>query len=359
MKHFRFPLHGTEANRPGSMEKLVGANGEINASSKTDLMQAIVDLAAAVTSGDIYTDASGSKPASAQEVASARREALIDGYNGPLNEGWAELGSGLAAELTQRMEREGFMRTLLMRGDVAEGSIPRIRVRVPNTRAVVARGAAAVMPQFVRGKYITADEFTISANPRVLELETHQGSQDLLEEKFYEAQEQIMVTEDKMLRSMMDVTVGIENPITYFSGSFTPSGLQSLRYMVQRWNMSAANLLFAMDILNDFIAGNSFSTWFDPVSKYEIVQTGRIGNLLGMSMITDGLRDPRLRVLADGELYVTGTPEYTGAYTDRGPVASEPRDSYDDGVAARGWYMREHISATVANARSIAKAKRQ
>lgn len=353
MKHFSFPLHAREANRLGSTSKLVGNNGEINAFDKKDMLRAIQEMASAISNGELYTEEA------AEEVSAAdRRAALIKAYNGDLKKEWAELGSGLAAELNERMEREGFMRALLTRADVSEGAIPRIRVRTPDVRAVVARGATMVVPQMVRGKYISADEFTISANPRVLELDTHQGSQDLLEEKFYEAQEQIMVTEDRLVRQLMDSAVNVLNPITYFSGSLSPAALQNLRYMVNRWQLPATNLLFAMDLLNDFIAGNSFSTWFDPISKYEIIRTGRIGTLLGMNLITDGLREPNLRVLEDGEMYVTATPDYCGAYTDRGPVASEPRDSYDDGVAARGWYMREHISAVWANARSVSKAKR-
>lgn len=352
--------HITEANRPGSMSKFVGAGGEINASDKRDLLKAFAELSSAIANNDVFTDVSHSaQRTSSREVAAENRRIVSEAYNDRSGSSWAELGSGLAAELTERMEREGFMRNLFVRADVAEGAIPRIRIRTPNVRAVVARGVAQNYPQYVRDRYIGADEFTISANPRVEELDMHQGSSDILEDKFYEAQEQIAVQEDRVVRNLMNASVGIYNNVTYFSGSFTPTLFQGLRYNVSRWRLPVANLLFASDIMNDFIVGNDFSTWYDPISKYEIIQTGTIGSMLGTTLMTDGFREPTLRVLEDGEVYSTSMPEYTGAYTDRGPVRSNPVDGYQDGVVARGWFMFEHISAVLANAKSVSRAVRQ
>jgi hypothetical protein len=352
--------HITEANRAGSMQKFVGANGEINAEDKKDLLKAFVEMAAAISSGEMYTDVSHTAHrAGAREEASENRRIVREAYADKSGASWPELGSGIAAELQTRMEREGFMRQLFTRADVAEGSIPRIRTRTPNVRAVVARGIAQNWPQFVRDRYMTTEEFTISANVRVEELDLHQGSADILEDKFFEAQEAISVNEDRVVRNLFDASVGIYNNVTYFSGAFTPTLFQGLRFNVSRWRLPVANLVFAMDILSDFLVGNDFSTWFDPISKYELVQSGNIGSILGTNLITDGFREPTLAVLQAGEVYTCSNPEFTGAYTDRGPVQSNPVDSYADGVPARGWYMYEHISAVLANAKSVSKAVKQ
>lgn len=349
--------HITEANRSTSLTKFVGANGEINATDKRDLLKAMVELANAVSAGEIYTDVSGAK--SAREIAAENRAIIRDSYADRTPGGrWAELGTGIAAELNTRLEREGFMRTVFVRADLAEGSVARIRVRTPNVRAVVARGVAQNWPQFVRDKFIMADEFTISSNPRVEELDIHQGSSDILEDKFYEAQEAINVQEDRVVKNLFDAAVGIYNNVTYYSGQFTPAIFQALRYKVSAWRLPVANFLFAADVMNDFVVGTDFSTFWDPISKYELVQTGQIGSFFGTNFITDGFRDPNLRVLNDGESYVTSTPEFTGAYTDRGPVQANPVDSYPDGVPARGWFMFEHISAVLGNAKAVAKAVR-
>lgn len=347
--------HITEANRRGSTSKLVGANGEINADNKNDLLRQFAEMASAIANGEMFTDVSGNNPEIAHEDTQAE---LASAYAGSRDE-WNEIGSGLAAELDERMEREGFMRSILDRAEVAEGSIPRIRIHTPNVRAVIARGVAQNWAQFVRDKYIMTDEFDVSANLRVRQLDMHQGSSNILEDKYYEALEQIFVKEDTVVYSLMKSTVGLHNAASYWSGDFTPALMQAMRYSVSRWRLPTANFLFAGDILNDFVAASGFSTWFDPVSKYEIVQTGRIGQLLGMNLITDGFREPTLKVLEEGECFVTSTPNYTGAYTDRGPVQSTPVDSYPDGVAARGFYLVEHISAALSNAKAVAYGKRQ
>lgn len=350
--------HITEAYRGTSMTKFVGANNEINATDKRDLLKSFAELAQQIASGDVYTDVSGRQAPSAREVAAENRRIITEAYKDKSGQSWAELGSGIAFELQSRIEREGFMRQIFARADVAEGSIPRIRIRVPNVRAVVARGVGQNWPQFVRDNYVAADEFTISANVRVEELLMHQGSSDILEDKFYESQEAIAVQEDRCAVNLMDAAVGISNNITYYSGAFTPALFQALRYNISRWRLPVGNFIFSSDLITDFLVGTEFMNFYDPISRYEMIQTGSIGAFMGSNFITDGFREPNLRVLNDGEVYATSSPEYTGAYTDRGPIQSSPQDSYADGVAARGWYMFEHISAVLGNAKAVSKAKR-
>jgi hypothetical protein len=114
----------------------------------------------------------------------------------------------------------------------------------------------------------------------------------------------------------------------------------------------------AADFWNDIIANQQFSGWFDPLSKYEIVTTGVLGQMLGLTFITDGFRHKQLKVLNTGELYLVGDPLMHGGYTDRGPVQSNEVSEYPNGQPARGWYMFEDLSMVIANARSVIKAKR-
>lgn len=345
-------LHITEANFRNSGEKVVGRDGNINAGSTREVMAKLLEISQMIASGEMFTDvshvATPDMPSNAQVLAQA--------YNDP--EAWAELGSDLAAEIQERLMRDGFMRTVFDRGEAQEGSIPRVRIRTPNVRAVVSRGPGQTYAQYVRDRYAQVDEFTVSSNVRVMDLEMHQGSGDILEDKFYEAQEQILVAEDRVVTGLFRAATGIYNAPTYFSGAFTPTVLQGLRQSITDWRLPASTFLFANDILSDLLVGNDFSTWFDPITKYEIVQTGRIGSLLGLSLITDGYREENLQVLNAGESYMLTAPNMLGVYTDRGPVRSEPVSAYADGVAARGWALSEHISAMLANAKGIASASR-
>lgn len=347
--------HALDTSFKGSKEKMFGNNGELNANDKVEALRKLAELASMINTGEVA--GLGDNDSDRRETAAERRAAVETAYRSD-DSSWAELGASLAGEINTRVEREGFMRTLLARYEVAQGSIPRIRVRTPNVRAVLTRGPTQIWPQFVRDKYVNTDEFYVSAHPMVEEIDLAQGSSDILEDKFFEGLEAILVKEDATLKAMMDATAGSYNEIVYFAGQFTPAVLSALKSNIERWRLPAMNMLFDVSLLNDILVGTDFSTYFDPITKYELISTGRIGRLFGTEMITDGYREPSLQVLDRGEIYITSTPEMTGGYTDRGPVNSRPHDMNDQIVPARGWAMNEMISMLLANGRAIAKAKR-
>lgn len=346
--------HITEARFNGSNERVVGQDGHINAGSKKEVMQRLLDIANAVQDGSMFTDLSSH----IEEANSGKTNAEIleEAFADPA--AWAELGSGLAASLQERLLREGFLRTICYRANVEEGAVPRIRVRTPNVTAIKSRGVAMHWPQYVRDRYITTDEFAVTATPEVDILEMHQGSGDLLEDKYFEAQEAIFAGEDRTVVGMMRQATGIYNAPIYYSGQFNPAILQGMRQSVSDWMLPVTNFLFANDILSDLLVGNDFSTWFDPITKYEIVQTGRIGRLMNMNLITDGYREPEFKVLNRGEAFITSDPIHTGAYTDRGPVISTPIEGANKGTNTRGWHLNEYISIVIANAKAVSTAQR-
>jgi hypothetical protein len=89
-----------------------------------------------------------------------------------------------------------------------------------------------------------------------------------------------------------------------------------------------------------------------------LVLNGYLGTLIGLSLVTDAFRAPNQKVLERGEIYVITSPEYTGAYSDRGGVRSTPTSGADSGNSTRGWFMSEIISMMITNVRSISKGKR-
>lgn len=341
--------HIEEARFNGSQDRILGRNGDINAGSKQELMMRLAELASMINQSAIDTS-------SADEDTRSSREILEEAWADPAK--WAEIGSGLVATIEERQMRDGFLRNFLIRGDLAEGSIPRIRVRTPNTIAIASRGVATHWPQYVRDKTIAVDEFAINSTPEVDELEMHQNSGDILEDKYYEAMEAIFATEDKVLVGSLRAAVGHYNAPTYFTGAFNQTILQTLREGVTDWLLPAQYLLLANDLISDIMVGNEFSNWFDPVSKWEIIKTGRIGNLLGLEIVTDGYREPTLQVLDRGESFVLSTPVNNGVYTDRGPVTSTPIDGKQKGTNTKGWNLNEYVSITFANAKATSYAKR-
>ena len=344
----------TQARFNNSQDRMIGQNGEINAGNLVELAARMVEISQSIAAGNLVaTEEEASHAELASERFQAVREAFYD-----RGERWAEMGSAITNTINTRIEREGFMREVLSRGNVEEGSVPRIRVKQKNVRAVLSRGPTQVYPQYVRDSYQNLEEFYVTANPRVEEIDLRQGSGDILEDKYFEGMEAIWVKEDQTLVKGLRTCDNIYNPVTYFSTSLTPTALQTVKYNVDRFRIPVENILLSLDLLNDLAVGNAFGQWFDPISQWEVVRTGRIGTLLGLQLITDGYREPTLRVLNDGEFFVLGTPEFLGGYTDRGPIESRPADDFDKAIPARGWTMREIIALGIANAKAVAHGVR-
>ena len=106
------------------------------------------------------------------------------------------------------------------------------------------------------------------------------------------------------------------------------------------------------------VSSPTFSNYFDPVSKFDIVMTGTLGQLHGTEIVTDQFRDLKLKVLNRGDLIVFGPPEYVGVYTERGPVEAVQIDERQQGVSARGWYLEEFLSMSLHSCRSISRGSR-
>lgn len=343
---------GTEFRRQGG-ERVVGNDGHINASNNRDLMVQIAALLDAREQGEINDH---------QEVTASvkqKHEALAAAFHDKNSTKWEEIGAFLAGELTEGADREGFMRRLLMQAEVTQGGLPRIRSRKRGVTAVVAANNGGIYPQFARDSYYYPPEFTIATNVRIEHRELNQGTGDILEEKFIESQEAIMVAEDRMWKKMVNKITGVANPVQALVGGLTPANFVYMRELITDWNNSVSKVVMAGNLWSDIVANAAFGAWFDPVSKYEIVNTGYLGNLLGLELITDGYRHPSLKVLEPGEIYMVAAPETHGAYTSRGPVQSiEAGPNPDTGSLARGWFMYEELSMLIFNPRSVVRGVR-
>ncbi len=347
--------HVTEANITGSKNKLVGAGGNINADDKRELLRNINQMMMRMSSGEIMQ--AGEQTAEEKmKVVAEKRQALFAAYHDPAK--LKALGAAIANELSQTANREGFMRRLFQPFDLEQGQIPRIRINYKTQFGVVASGPSQVMPTYIRNKYVMPPEFFVTTNMIIDEPEIAQSTGDILEEKMIEGQEAIMVQEDKTWKRLVDSLVGVNNPLTTLIGGFTPQALQILRSTLLGWNLPADTCLFASNVWDDILTNTAFTNFYDPVSQYEIVQTGVIGRILGMTLLSDSYRVPQLRVLNQGDIYVLPRPEFLGGYTSRGPVTANEVNSATNGqgVPGRGWYMFEILSMTAPIPQAVVKA---
>lgn len=346
------------SRRPGSAERWFNNAGQLNAGSNVEAMQSFATLMSEVASGRVkFVDPDQAETATM--TAAERRQLLLDAYYDHSTAAWAETGATIGAVLYETATREGFMRRFMEKGELQNGSIPRVQIRYQNVQAIIATSPTTAQPQIAAQKYIYPPEFYIIGNVRVEERDIAQGAPDIMDDTYARAIEQINVQEDRSYVSLLDKTVGGANPMFLLSGGMTPSNLAAARTPILTWGLPAENLLLSADFWTD-IAGNAaaFGNLFDPVTQYELVQTGFLGTLLGMGITTDGFRDPQQRVVASNDMYILSSPVNHGAFTDRGPVNSKPIDTYPDGIPARGWFFFELLTQSVVNNRSVVKARR-
>lgn len=334
---------------PGA-ERLVGNNGEINASSKKDLLQQQLRLLTATAQGDVT---------SVERLQQqSRRRAMVQAmFNS--DQAHKELGEVLAQNLYQTANRRGFSRKFLARQDLVPGAIPMVKMRMKNVVIVYATSPTKTESQVIRDKLFTPPEFILEARPFVEQREINTSNTDVLEEKYTEAMEAIMVGEDRLWYKAANDSVGLDNDLSIISGTLTPLTLMEVRTNVSRWNLPVPNLLMAADLYNDIVGDSDFIQAIEPVSRHELVMTGELAVLYGMAITSDAYRHPEHRVLSQGEFFAVSDPTTHGQYTDRGGIDTEVLTGATEKMAGRGWWMYESFSCVIANSRSVAKGIRK
>lgn len=333
----------------GSQELLVGHNGEINAGSKKELMHQVSALVEAYTSGQVKREANLS-----QEVIASRQKLVAEAISDRTGNAWKVLGEVIGDEVWIALKREGFARKTLLYKPLGRNDVGKIRVRQKNVRGFMATTASGRPQSVVRQSWVYPPEFYLSATPIIEIKELESAGGDLLEEKYEDALEQIMVAEDRTWRTLGDTAATVSNTLTYFN-NLTPTVFSSLRTQVSRWHIPVTQCILAYDLWDDIIAHTGFSGWFDPVSKFKIVTEGYLGDILGVSIHSDAFRDPNQRVLDTGEIYMCGAPQMLGAITQRSELAAEPIDKFNSAQPYRGWYMYCCEGMALINSRAISK----
>lgn len=344
----------SEFRLKGRGERFVGQDGHINAGSKSELIQALTAALNEMSEGTRVITAS--KAAQLAEVAAAHKESLTAAFQDDARH--KELGNIIAAELTISANKEGFARNLLKRQELAQGQRPQAQVQMKNVTAVLASGPVMTETQYVRDNYLFPAEFYITARPYIEQRDINTSSTDILEQKYLEAMEALMVTEDRVWRNLAQQSVGVANEPISIVGQLTPTGLATIRNLVTRWRVPASNILVASDLWIDILGEPAFAQTLDPVSKHELFLTGKLGTMLGMGVYTDAYRHSTHQILDKGEIWVVGEANSHGQYTDRGGVTSQPIDGTTENVPGRGWFMSEEMSMVIANSKSVGYGRR-
>lgn len=344
------PVIATELKLAGSNEYAVGqyagsGRGELNASSKKDLFEQQRKFLTAASQGNMLA-------VSKEESRGMVQAAFND------KEAHRVLGEKISEALYITANRQGFMRKYLAKIDVEQGSVPRFPLRTKNVTATWSTAPTHVESQITRDKWFTPPELNVVSRPFIPQVELNQSSGDILQEKYIEAVEATMVAEDRLYYNQLQSLVGVDNNLTIVSGQLTPYSLMTVVTNVTRWGLKGAHLLMATDLWQDVVGNTDFYQAIDPVARHELLLTGELGTMYGMTVTSDAFRHPEHKVLGQGEFYVISDALNHGAYSDRGGLQSVPTDIAIEKVPGRGFVVHEQIAVMVANSRSFAKGRR-
>lgn len=336
---------------PGQSSPFLSGTGELNASSKKDLISQLTSIINATADSTTQTFSKTN-----EEEKAARREALTAAMADKSGTNMAMLGAALASEVEETTKRDGFVPRLMQVQEVGQGEDLKVKVKTHDVYGYHATSASKIMPVEVRSRINRPPEFHLGAHILIDTLELAQDS-DILEDKYEEGLEQIMVVQDRLWKKMADDTVEHYNPIQYFS-SFTRSVFANLVNLVSDWGIPPTTTVFSSSLWTDVISSDTFNDSFSPVTQWELLQSGVLGVMYGTTVITDHFRQVNLRVLDRGDIYIVGAPINHGVITTRGGLVADPIDQHSDGIPKKGWFFDQLTSIFLANAKSVAVGKK-
>lgn len=336
-----------------STSPVANDKGEINASSKKDAMQQISGIIASARNGQIARQASLERQAQLNQLAEEIRTAHFQ--NNAANFG--VLGEEITNEIRTWINRTGFIRRFAQERELVAGEETKVYIRKQDTLAFSLSTDGQTPVSHIKQREVYLRENYINGHIQIEEKEISRLRADLLQEKLEDGFEMVMVQEDRQWKLLADQSASALNVPVFFP-SLTPAVYQALKNQVESRGLPVANCWLANNLWNDIIADNTFSGWFDPVTKHELILNGELGNLLGVTLHTDAFINSQLRVLNPGEIYFFSAPGTLGQFLIRKALASDPINKNVLGIPARGWFMSQIVAPVIVNALGVVKGTR-
>lgn len=334
-----------------SNEPVANRAGEINAYSKKDAFQQIAGIVAAAQKGLIE------RADTSRDVMSRLADEVRTAHVTRNAANFGTLGEEVTNEIRTTVARTGFIRRFLQERELKTMEEAKIYLRVQDTLAFSMSTDGVTPISHIKQREIYLRENYITSNILIEEKELARLGSDLLEEKLEDGMEMVMVQEDRQFKILVDQAASTLNNPTYFS-TLTPVVFQAMKNQVESRGLPVANCWLANNLMNDIVSDSTFSQWFDPVTKHELVLTGELGSLLGVTLHTDAFINSRLRVLNAGEIYFFSHPSTLGQFLVRQALNSEPVNRKIIGQPAKGWMITEIVAPAVANANGVTRGAR-
>lgn len=358
------PVSGNAAFTPESIARAVGAegtwsaeaavanDGELNAGSKQELMRLAGLLAQAAGAG--VAQAHVEEDTSADEA----KQAIASAFSDKEGHQWQAVGEYLGDQVEQTLGRVGFTRRLLQFKQLAKGEVPRVRFRERDSDVYFLTDDPTVVASQPRQQFEFPPIFKLAfrANIDVQEIALDPG--DILEDRYNDGLEQLMVGEDRAFKRLADTVAPIYNPYVFFP-SLTPAVFMGMKNEVEKWGgLPVTNTLLSIDLWNDITTDQEFVSWWSEISKHEINLEGNLGRIGGVEIITDGWRNKRFQVLNQGEIYMLSHPKTLGMILQLDQLDVQSTNGFNLGQTWKGWLMTQMESIVLPNPYGIIRGQR-
>lgn len=352
-------LHPTEFKRPGSAEYMFNSKGEMNASGKSDVAAGQKEFLSALASGQVVPSTEKQVPAEVKAQFNKLNKVLCGALSTGNEKDIKTVVASMANLVYEYAQRDGFTRKFLKQIPVEQGQFPMLS---SDTKTILGytfdAGGTNVIPVTVRDKKFWLQEFQVIVKTFIDVIEYYQSNQNFYENKLAEMKEQAMVQEDKRWKALADATIGTVNgghDLQLFTSGLSASVIGTMRALLDDAKVPPQYLLIAANLIKDFYG--PLGQTIDLFHYYQVLETGMLGNIAGLTVITDATRVTTQKVLNAGEMYVIANPEYHGAYSDRAglEVLEYNPALTENGKTGKGWTCFEILSMIVSNPRSVAK----
>jgi len=338
--------------------KLVGDNGEYNASSKSELINIMDAMVRQARAGDIYQDegavaASTSSWSQQGHLVQAALAEQRPADGGPFQ----VLGEVFTDSVAETMGRMGFTNKVFAQQDVAEGGTARVRIRQKDVTTWLMLSDAHTVESLIRQKYIYPRGYNLETLVLMEEAEIHEAGAQIIEEKYNDALEATMVRDDNITKFLLDQAAPTDNDVIAFN-AFTPQVFVTLRNQIWQWSLPVPHALMAIDLWDDLFADADWARWYSPIEKHELAVEGKLGRLGDIELITDGFRYDTLQVLQPGEVYFLSSPATLGVKANMIALNSSVVDQRMLGRAVRGWFLFLRQATVLGNSRGVSKGVR-
>lgn len=348
-------IHGAYVTPNGRIDRsdsrMIGANGEVNAHTKEELIERLASLFGLIQAGEVQP-ANTMIDAEYQKEVSELVQAALEDREHIAGGGFWVMGETLGDAVWETTGRLGFTSKFLMRNDVPRGQEGRLRVRQKNVVSWIITRESYIPRSIIRQNWVYPEVVTIATYVTIDDTERAMAPVELMDEKYTEMLEATMVREDNLTRWLFTQAAPVYNDVFTFA-ELTPALFSSMQIQVQRWGLSCPHCILAIDLWNDIRTNSDFLSAYEPVSKLTLIEEGRLGKLYDTEIYTDGLRYESLQCLEEGEMFFLAEPQGLGGFCEYMPLQTKPADLHHVGIGAEGWYSHMSRGYSVTNSRGV------